>query len=402
MVILFFGLGLILTPIFAFTQETGGNSAEIEQLNKAIAEKKEKVAQLEKSIEEYKAKIQQKRLEATSLANQMAILDNRIAQVNLDIQATETKLDSLNLEIEALGLQIADKENSIAKQKAMLAEFIRLIHYNGNKGYIEIAAAYDNFSDFYNQWQYLNAVEKDLGRNVTGLRIAKNELEDKKNQTEERQASYEDLSEKLRQRQEDLQEQTGLKLNLLTQTKSSEATYNVLLANLRAQYQQIENEISSIEQEVRRRLEGELRNISEAAGKFSWPVPSRYITAYFHDPDYPYRYVFEHTGLDIRASHGTPVKAAGSGYVARARRCDSASCYSYILLVHSDGLATLYGHLSGLTVSEDQFITRGDVIGYSGGTPGTVGAGPFVTGPHMHFEVRLNGIPVNPLNYLNQ
>jgi len=393
-------VGLIFQPVFVFSENTGGNSEEIEQLNQAIAEKKERVAQLEKSIAEYKDKIKQKRLESVSLSNQMAILDNRIAQVELDMEATGEKLDSLTLEIKALGLQIEDKEVAIAKQKNMLGELIRTIHYNGSKSYIEVAATYNNFSDFYNQLQYLNTVEKDLGRNVRGLKLASAELEDKRTKTEERKVSYEELNEKLEQKRKDWDDQTFVKQDLLAKTQASELKFNTLLGNLRTQYQQIENEISGIEQEVRRRLEGELVDIVGDPSKLSWPTQSRYVTAYFHDPDYPYRHVFEHNGIDTRASQGTPVKAAGSGYVARARHCSYSSCYSYIMLVHSSGLATVYGHMSGITVSEDQFVTRGDVIGYSGGTPGTVGAGPFVTGPHLHFEVRKNGIPVNPLNYL--
>lgn len=395
-------VGMIFQPVFVIAEDVGGNTAEIEQLNKAIAEKKEKIKQLEASIEEYKKQVNQKRLESVSLKNQMAIIDNGISQVELDIEATQVKLDSLGLEIEALQLSIEDKEKTMDRQKKMVAELIRTIHYSDNKSYLEIAAAYDNFSDFYSQLQSVQSVNQDLGQNVRALRGIKEELENKKTQTEERKTSYEDLKEELEGKRKDLTEQVNYKSSLLVQTQSSELKYQTLLNNLKSQYQQIENEVSSIEQEVRRKLEAndKLNNISGDSTKLSWPTQSRYVTAYFYDPDYPYRNVFEHNAIDIRAGQGTPLKAAASGYVARAKRCTLSSCYSYVMLVHSSGISTVYGHMSGITVSEDQFVTRGDIIGYSGAAPGTAGAGPFTTGPHLHFEVRLNGIPVNPLNYL--
>ena len=189
----------------------------------------------------------------------------------------------------------------------------------------------------------------------------------------------------------------------MAETRSSELTYKTLLTNLRTQYQQIEGEISSIEREVRKKLselQGKNDQPEDTGTALSWPTQSRYITAYFHDTSYPYRNIFEHNAIDIRASHGTPVKAASSGYIARAKRCTLASCYAYVMIVHSGGISTVYGHLSQITVGEEQFVTRGDIIGYSGATPGTPGAGPFTTGAHLHFEVRKDGIPVNPLNYL--
>lgn len=392
------GSGLVLTEE---NKEEGNTGAEIEELNRKIEEKRKKVEQIEESIERVKKDINQTRLKKVSFQNQIAILNNRTKQTELDIESTQEKIDTLELEIQAFGLQIAQKETDIERQKAIMAEFIRTLHYENGKSYLEILAAYDTFSDFYNRLQYLQSIEGDLGKSAKRLNLAKADLGDKKEQTEERQSSYEELKAELTEKQKDLGEQTFVKENLLFDAQSSEQTFAVLLENLRQQYQSIEGEIAGIEQEVRRRLQADqLREGTDATGKFAWPTQSRYITARFHDPDYPYRHIFEHNGIDIRAGQGTRITAAGSGYVARAKPCGTARCYSYVMIIHSGGLATVYGHLNGVAVQEDQFVTRGDVIGYSGGTPGTSGAGPFVTGPHLHFEVRKNGIPIDALGYL--
>jgi murein DD-endopeptidase MepM/ murein hydrolase activator NlpD len=383
--------------------ETGGNKEEIDQLNQEIASKKEKVKQLEASIDAYKKKIEQTKLQSVSLSNQMTILDNHITQVELDISATKEKLDTLKLEIQAFELSIADKQMSITRQKKIIAEFIRTLHEEGDTTMIEVLASYDSFSDFYDRVAYARSIQEDVGKSARGLRIAKDELEEKKRGTQERQKAYEALSAELENKKKDLDGQSYAKQLLLTETKSSETTYQTLLSSLKSQYQQVENEITSIEQRIRAKLESQNKLTPtdiEFNGQLSWPTASRYVTAYFRDPTYPYRNVFEHNAIDIRAGHGTAIKAAASGYIAQARFCQLASCYAYVMIVHSGGISTVYGHLSQIAVNTDQFVTRGDIIGYSGGTPGTVGAGPFVTGPHLHFEVRKNGIPVNPLSYL--
>lgn len=392
-----FGVLSFFTPSFALT--------EIEELNKKIAEKKESIKQIEETIAQYDKELKIKQGESQSLANQIAILDNRRLVVESDIVRTQTKLDTLELELQSLGLQIVDKEKTIVRQKKILAELLRDIHRSEQKSGLEVFVAYDNFSDFYNQAQAIRTVERDIGRTAKTVRLVKEDLESEKKQTEEIKLAVVETQEALNAKRQALSEQANIKSTLLSKTKSSELTYQTLLKTQRAAYQQIEGEIISIEQEVRKKLEAQKKLdgdvLDDASASMSWPVPSKYVTAYFHDPSYPYRNVFEHSGVDIRAGQGTPIKAAASGYVARAQRCSSPSCYSFTMIVHSDGLSTVYGHMSAIYVKEDQFVARGDVIGLSGGTPGTNGAGPFVTGPHLHFEVRSDGIPVNPLNYLN-
>lgn len=277
------------------------------------------------------------------------------------------------------------------------------VNAQDQKSYLEILLTNKSFSDFYNQVQYLENIYTDLGSSIKLLRLMKEDLEAKKKQIEDKKTLYEQLKKDLEEKKNNLKEQANIKQNLLAQTHSSELKYRTLLSSLKQQYQAVENEVRNYEEQVRKKLaeEEKFKQLQEAGSVIlSWPVLGRYITSIFHDPDYPYRNVFEHSGIDIRSPQGSPVKAAAAGYVARAKRCSNSSCYSYVLIVHTGDISTLYGHLSTVLVEADQFVNRGDIIGYSGGTPGTVGAGPFVTGPHLHFETRLNGIPVDPRRYL--
>lgn len=134
-------------------------------------------------------------------------------------------------------------------------------------------------------------------------------------------------------------------------------------------------------------------------GTFIKPVSGR-ITYGFHDQDYPYKNsAGEHTGMDIAAIQGTSVKAAGDGIVVEIIQ-GSVEQASYVSISHKDGLITRYAHLSRIDVVIGEQVEQGDIIGLSGGTSGTVGAGPYTNGAHLHFEVLKNNTAVDPENYL--
>ncbi|OGH64238.1 MAG: hypothetical protein A2821_04065 [Candidatus Magasanikbacteria bacterium RIFCSPHIGHO2_01_FULL_41_23] len=402
---LLFSAGTTL-PFFVYSQTSGTVTAntEIDQLNSQIETKKKKIEQIQKSIDAYKAKISETQTQTISLKNQVNLLDNTISQVNLDVQATQEKLETLGLELKGLQLSIAEKTKIIERQKRILAELIRELRREDGKKMIEIMTVYSSLSDFYDRVNYVQTLEHNLGKTAKTLRLAKADLEVKHQTTKETKQDYQEIRTELEDKKLELRSQINYKQELLSETQASEQKYKTLVNSLKAQYQQTENEIGGIETQVRKKLAEQQKKKPEKfdvdSGELSWPVSSRRITAYFHDVTYPYRQVFEHNAIDLVASHGTAVKAAASGYIARAKKCTTAACYSYIMIVHSNGISTVYGHLSALNVSEEEFVTRGDIIGYSGATPGTVGAGPFTTGQHLHFEVRKNGIPVDPLGYL--
>lgn len=124
--------------------------------------------------------------------------------------------------------------------------------------------------------------------------------------------------------------------------------------------------------------------------RFIWPV-SGPITQGFGVPELGVG--APHTGLDIGVPIGTPIKAAGSGTVIFAGGDACCSFGYHVIISHGNGLQTLYGHMSQIGVSVGQVVVQGQILGLSGSTG-------FSTGPHVHFEVDLNGVPVSPYTYL--
>ncbi len=132
---------------------------------------------------------------------------------------------------------------------------------------------------------------------------------------------------------------------------------------------------------------------------FDWPVePTLGISAHFQDDSYFKRFGMQHQAVDIPVIQGSMVYAAADGIIEKVS--DNGKGYSSLIIVHSGGYATLYGHVSGFLVKEGQKVYAGDPVALSGGIPGTSGAGRMTTGAHLHFELILDGTHVDPLPYL--
>jgi len=132
--------------------------------------------------------------------------------------------------------------------------------------------------------------------------------------------------------------------------------------------------------------------------QFSWPVYGR-VSAGFMNADYKTHFGVPHYGTDIVTGQDTPVNAAADGVVFLVRDGGKTG-YSYILIGHRGGYATLYGHISQSLVTAGQEVNAGEAIALSGGTPGTHGAGPMTTGPHLHFEVIQAGVNIDATSVL--
>jgi murein DD-endopeptidase MepM/ murein hydrolase activator NlpD len=183
--------------------------------------------------------------------------------------------------------------------------------------------------------------------------------------------------------------------------QADEAT--VLRAELKTQIDALEVKIDATDDAIKAK-EKEIATAEKQSGLdglpplFTWPVNGT-ITAGYHDPDYQTVFGVPHQAIDIAVPQSTPVRTVSEGIVFTVRD-GGATGYNYILVGHSNGYASLYGHVSKSFVKAGDIVTFGQIIALSGGQPHSHGAGPMTTGSHLHLEMMKDGVHFNPLTIL--
>ncbi len=391
-------LFILFVALFSLPHFTS-SASPIEDLNNEIKKGKDRLEEIQKKIGEYQSNIASKQSEANTLKRQLTVLDDRIAQAKLDLEANELNVANVTLLIEKLSLEIEEKDAVLENSKVKTEEILRQIYLSDQRSLLEIFILNPTLSDFFEQVGYLEQLQSTLQANINELQTLKTELEIKEKSQANEKIRLLDVKKELDTSRSLLEGSFETKQSILIQTRSSESRYQDLLAQAAAEQKKASGEITQLEIALRQKLAqnaSDLNRLNDT--NFIWPVNNLGITAYFHDVTYPFRRYFEHPAIDIRGRQGTLIKAAASGYVGRAK--DAGRGYSYIMLVHGQGFSTVYGHVSRIDIVEGDYVTKGQIIGATGGTPGTSGAGSLTTGPHLHFEIRYNGIPVDPLDYL--
>ena len=385
---------------FVFGQNESIDS-EIEILNQQITNQKKQIEALKNKQKEYEEQIKIKQNDKINLSNQLSLLEDRLAKAQLDIDSANLEIDKINLEIKKVEADGAKIDQDIEKRKDHLANLLRLVYKQDQVTTLEMLLLNNSLAEFLNQAKNLEDTNKEISSSVSDLRLDKERLDKNKLTLNDKNNELITLRNKLEEKKDNLAYEQANKIYILEETKASEKSYQQLLAKAHREQNQAMADIASAEVLIRKKLsEKEKQKLNSGNSTINWPVAKNVITALFHDPDYPYRRLIgEHSGVDIRAKQGSTLMAAADGYVAKVK-FDGTKAYAYIMIIHGDGLATVYGHVSAVYVKTDQYVNQGEVIGRTGGMPGGIGSGSFSTGPHLHFEVRKDGLPVDPQKYL--
>ena len=386
------------------------NGQSIDELEQQIKAKQDLIQELEKKVSALKESIKYQQSTQSTLKKQISNIEAEIQQLTLEIRLTQTKINETGLQIEKLGNSITQLEGDISSHREYLASAIRAFNEYDRETPFEIILKNENFSDFFDQMEYMENLQKNIQEKLIIIKSLKEQTGSEKQKQENFMDSLESLNQDLKGKTLVLNFQKGDKQDLLTATKNQEKIYQAQLKELRKQQEGIQKEIYSLEDKLRIAIDPN----SIPAGKkglLSWPIKNTITQNYgptsvtgFINNVYNF-----HNGIDVRASIGAQVKAAYDGVVSGVGNNEKYAYGKWITINHQNGLTTLYGHLSLQKVSVGQKISRGEVIGYSGNTG-------YSTGPHLHFSVYatntfkiesrwFGALPIggslNPLNYLD-
>lgn len=395
------GISILLTGALLFATIPGFVFAKtVEELRAELDDKRDALKSTQEKIEEFKDSIQTKKQEARTLEDQIGLIDDSITEIELTLDQTLAEIDATDVEIESVEQDIKQKEEEISAQKKLLAEYLRSIHDFDQQSNVAVFLKYDTFSEALTESETLLELQSRGQQTLNTIQQLHEDLLTKRRELQDFRDTLNELKQRQVHQQETLQTQKDSKQRILELTNAQESQYQDLLLEAQRSQKEAESAIKDLDSRIREELRKQGIGALPSVGVFDWPIdPIFGVACEFHCTGYPYAYLIgPHSGMDIPTYVGTPIKAPADGYVARVHDSGGTG-YSYIMLIHGDNLSTIYGHVSGFAVNEGQLVTRGTVIGYTGGAAGAHGSG-LSTGPHLHFEVRENNIPVNPRKYL--
>jgi murein DD-endopeptidase MepM/ murein hydrolase activator NlpD len=368
--------GLILLLIFTITF-TGIVSAndEIKRRERELEELRLQMEELDASIDNNQSLQSETNQKIRNVTTQVKTLEKEIIDLDGEIKATESAIIVKTDEL-------AEAEIKIAEKNELLNQRLRVMYKTGSVGYLEVLFGAEDFTDLLSRIDMLQKILVHDQNLIQSLKEQRDIIEQKK-------VELETIKDEL--------------LALFKNKITKQNELNVALNNLIAYKKELINdEVALVEMEdalldEANKLTEIIKNLELAAtyvgGEMMWPVPGHYmITSPFGNRLHPISKQYKmHTGIDIAGPKGTPIVAAQTGTVVYANWFGSYG--KAIIIDHGGGYTTLYAHNDSINVSVGSVVKKGDNIALLGTTG-------YSTGPHLHFEVRMNGEYVEPLTYV--
>ena len=428
-VAIFLAALMLFSLVFSAVGSIFAHAADRTQLDDLEAEKES----IREEKKEAAAAANNLRDQQASYEEQKKVLDEKLTLAQEEINLTKEQIAIYEELVREKQLEADEAQALVDKTLAQYKAHVRAMEENGTSNfYFSVLFGAENFSDLLSRIDMITEImeyEKALERKYKAARdealTAKAEYQQLCDEMEAKKA---ELEQEVQELEKEIEEAKAKIAEIEKQIKEYERLYNAAVASeaaVAAKINQILKEIA--EAEAAAKAEEEKRKEEESQGgssgdnssgnsggtstggnsggttggttvggtNFTWPTPScRYVTSPYGNRVHPVLgNVRFHSGIDIGASSGSAIVASESGTVILVGS-DPSGYGNYVVINHGGGYTTLYAHLSSIGVGKGQTVSRGQTIG-------TVGMTGLSTGPHLHFEIRVNGSTTDPLGYFS-
>ena len=343
-----------------------------------------------RAAQEELSEIQNKKKTAES---DKAKLDSEINDLNQQISAVSAELDRTAALLSQKETELALAQEECEKQFDSFKNRARIMYENGPSTYIEILFSSGSFSEFMSSIEIIKNLLDYDNRILEERKAAREEIAAQKTEIETIKNDQETRRQTLSQMQSTLETKRASQSAVISQLESREETVRRQVEEQVAEEARIQSLINQALAAQKTSAQSASASVS-GTGTMQWPCPStNRLTSRFATRQHPIDGVTKmHNGIDIAGGYGADIIAADSGTVLFSG--NSSSYGKYIVISHGGGLTTLYAHCSQLLVSAGATVSRGQTIAKVGSTGKS-------TGPHLHFEVSLNGSRQDPLSYVS-
>ncbi len=340
---------------------------------------------LQNQLNESNEQLQEVQSQLSENLQQIEKLDEKIRQSENEIEELDAQVKQLQEEIANIQSQLDIAEKNYEKQKDIMEKRLVAIYEAGNTKYLDVLLNSSNISEFLSNYYLITeiaSVDKDL---LNEVESEKKEIELAKQTLEKNQEALATALKNQTQTATVLQNTKALRENYISRLSDEEKAKQAQIDEITEQYEDVNNQILELAKQG--------LDTAYIGGVLAWPVPGyTKITSNYGMRVHPITGQYKlHTGVDISAPIGANFVAANDGIVTKA---EYNTAYGKMVVIdHGGGISTLYAHGSEILVTVGQTVKKNDAIL-------KVGSTGYSTGPHAHFEVRMNGVVTNPIPYI--
>lgn len=383
--------------------------AQIKKAEEAKASAQKRVNELKKDIEELEKN-------KGDILKFVKKVDKKIEKLSDTIDGLDKQIEGARKELVKLEEELAIAEDLEKEQYETMKKRIKYMYENGDDGYMDAIFSAKSIGDFLSRSEYIEKISKFDSQLFSGFVETRNETEIKRTVMESKIEEIAGLQEEVLAEKDALKSLKSSKKAEMNKLNSAISATDSRVKTFSEKVAEAERKVENLLLEKQKQIEkreaakkqAEAANAAAGApadpasdsyaantGGLRWPLrESGRISSKFGVRVSPTAGAStNHQGIDIAVSAGTPIVAAAAGEVVTASY--SASAGNYVMIYHGNSLYTVYMHAARLAVAEGATVNQGDVIAYVGSTGVSTGA-------HLHFGVSVNGVYVDPLNYVSQ